>query len=161
MALRLKNDASRIPFTAWWPQGAGGYMIFIHFGTWVHKNGKGQLVLPRESFTRFQLAAIFFTDSSIHRCWLAGWLAGWLAAGCWLKDNERGSKDTLDAQEGRRISIFFNCRFNTYFLIKAWHDTFWVIMSFLLLKCPIWIGTALLIELSPQLFFLILGFSSK
>ena len=31
MALRLKNDASRIPFTAWWPQGAGGYIyIYIY-----------------------------------------------------------------------------------------------------------------------------------
>ena len=40
----------------------------------------------KESFTRFQLAAII--DSSIHRIWRLGWLAGWLAevagllAGC-------------------------------------------------------------------------------
>ena len=46
----------------------------------VHKSGEGRLVLPRESFTRFQLAAIFV--SPIHRSidadWLAGWLADWL-----------------------------------------------------------------------------------
>jgi hypothetical protein len=59
-------------------------MIFINFGTYiymVHKSGEGRLVLPRESFTRFQLAAIF--DSPIHRSIDADWLAGWLT-GCWL-----------------------------------------------------------------------------
>ena len=104
------------------------------------------------------------SSSLIHRSidadWLAGWLADWLLVAGWrIMRGVPRTHSTL--RRGRRISIFFNCRFNTYFLIKAWHDTFWVIMSFLLLKCPIWIGTALLIELSPQLFFLILGFSSK
>ena len=55
-------------------------------------NGVGRSPVPRETFTRSQLAAI----PSIHRFigtggwWLAGWLAGWVAgwlAGlldCWL-----------------------------------------------------------------------------
>ena len=52
------------------------FMIFMDFGAWVPKNGKIQPVAPRESFTRFQLAAIIdfhrFSDILIdfHRfCW--------------------------------------------------------------------------------------------
>ena len=71
--------------------------------------------------------------SSFHRfidpSMLTGWLAGCLAAGCWLKDDERGSKDTLDAQE-RSAVFFFNCRFNNY--NTSWSklelETVWIIM---------------------------------
>ena len=47
----------------------------------VHKSGEGRLVLPRESFTRSQLAAII--DSSIHRFIGSGGWAGWLAGLGW------------------------------------------------------------------------------
>ena len=33
-------------------------MIFMDFGAWVPEDGKALAVAPRESFTRFQLAAI-------------------------------------------------------------------------------------------------------
>ena len=39
---------------------------------------------PKETFTRFQLAAVI--DSSIHRIWRLGWLAGlgWAGLAGWL-----------------------------------------------------------------------------
>ena len=33
-------------------------MIFMDFGAWMPEDGKALAVAPRESFTRFQLAAI-------------------------------------------------------------------------------------------------------
>ena len=39
-------------------QPAAPIMIFMDFGAWMPEDGKALAVAPRESFTRFQLAAI-------------------------------------------------------------------------------------------------------
>ena len=50
-------------------------MDFMGLGFAASATLCGRDVAPKESFTRFQLAAII--DSSIHRIWRLGWLDGW------------------------------------------------------------------------------------
>ena len=51
-------------------------MIFMDFRAWMPEDGKALAVAPRESFTRFQLAAIIDFHRFVGFGGWADWLAG-------------------------------------------------------------------------------------